>query len=483
MRTPRIPSQAPRIGPPAALALLIALLVALCLGGDEARARDDRPSLEFRPIGDASKLRVDAARTRELLRFGDQIKFDNFLAEANEAGIIRFVEETLGAHAGGVPLHRVTRVAAPAGYAKSALFRYIKRRFDPDDRLIYRIALDQLRDTVGVHSIMLDELTNDAGIARPAFAQLPAFDYDDHASPGIGFLLSKFVPGYSGEDRPIVIIDSIDEIHPVSGMSLLKRVDDYVDQRKRNDPRGVAQVIVVGRPEGFVDYYRITQGGIPKEPPMILELPAFQTTGDLEAATRSVVEFAIFGEDSGRTLDGAAIRRRGEEIDGCVSKAMSLMRAHHFLRESPYNLATLDELVKVSTDYERLRLTETEFKELFFQFLLGRNRASHHRPTLQSPAYMMLLENIAHKYARDASSDRNGFFFVTPSDVVEIHDDRGTSAYLVEAVLSRSGVAYLSPVNLYVAKYRFYPSWLHGHLLDRWDARQARESGGSRAAR
>jgi hypothetical protein len=396
--------------------------------------------------------------------------------------------------------YNVTRVIAPAGYGKSALLRYLDDILKPkseirktrevgrganplcvirdkirdnkhlkDKQLIYTIKLDELGGKFAIRTTMLDDLKNDAGFPLPAFGKLRAFDYDEHAAPGVEFLLKAFIPGFSELDRPILIIDSIDEIHPESAKSLLNRFDEYIEQREKDDREAgtlsVLQIFVVGRPEGFSDYYRIPQGGRMKELPIELRPPSYQTTGDLRKAVESVAQFALFGE---RKVDPTILQ-------SAADKSIDFMNNHSFLRESPFNLSEFGELIKVSDKYS-LDLGEPYVQDLFFGFLLGRTWASHNRPTAQYEDYTRLLEEIAAKYA--CNVDGEGYFFVTPGDTVhidvEVDGKRRTrkSSYLVEAVLNRSGVAYLNPVNLYVPRYGFYPSWVHKYLFCRYQKRQ-----------
>ena len=151
-----------------------------------------------------------------------------------------------------------------------------------------------------------------------------------------------------------------------------------------------------------------------------------------------------------------------------------------FLQECPYNLSALNELVKVSDRYASVT-DKHKLKELFFQFLLGPNRASHHHPDSQNQVYIRLLEEIANKYAGNVNP--HGYFFVTPGDKVNVNVEidgkpyeTQKSTFLVESVLDRSGVAYLNPVNLYVPRYRFYPGWVHEHLFYLYEKRKCEEA-------
>jgi len=443
------------------------------------------------------------------------IKFESFLFEANycEGGFIREFKCALtelvrwkceGAFDTTIPGYRVTRVTAPPGYGKSALLRYLNdilktdsevRGTRPDEiRDILRkdrtfdiqkhmctIKLDELGSRFAVHSTMLDELKNDDGFPMPAFAKLRAFDYDDHAAPGVEFLVRAFNPAYSESklDQLILVIDSIDEIHPESAKSLLKRIDEYIKQREEEDKgvkrvepakRGFLRVFVLGRPEGFTDYYRITQGGVPKTEPVKLKDPCYRSDDDLVAAAKSVVQFSILG--GGEDLNSEAIKSMS-------INAINFMKKHPWLNECRYNLSAFNELVKVSNDYAkppRSLADDFQLKEIFFHSLLARARDSHNRPVSRSQDYVKLLEKIASKFARNVDVDKDPYFSVTPSDFVEIEVKVGrgthTISYLVESALNRSGVADLDSEHLYVPRYRFYPSWVREHLLRRRQKRQ-----------
>ncbi len=575
--------------------LLASVLVGLH-GAGVARAQHEACAAQklrdILPIGDARESNLKDGGIRPALKAYEERKIEigSFLVEANKDGFIRVVNSALEAYRDYLSglnddtdtehsrYNNVTRVIAPAGYGKSALFRYLEEGLKPkstlrlppldtiktqlerdhkdkiNNGLINEIPLDQLRRKFAIHTTMLEELKNDAGFPMPAFAKLPAFDYDESQAPTVEFLLNAFLGDDSGLNRPILIIDSIDEIHPVSAKSLLERIDELIEHRKKAGNPSFLRVFVVGRPEGFSDYYRITQGGAPKGLPIELQPPLYQTKGDLRKAIELEVQFNVLGGGhwenaydlkrepapdveanpvqrknlilAAKVVGGEAEMLRFRIFDGdgkevelterapqigdlrkqleplwtqgelperekglVIEKVISLVttnrviefmndRRFAFLRECPYNLSEFGELVKVSDKYGST-LDELELKEFFFQFLLGRNRASHNRPTSQNQDYIRLLEEIAYKYA--CKVDRNGYFFVSPGDLVHIdvmlEGQRETrrSSYLVEAVLNRSGVAYLNPANLYVPRYRFYPSWVHEHLFSSYQKRMREE--------
>ncbi len=441
------------------------------------------------------------------------IRFESFLLDANDyeyGSEVGFIRDFTGALAALVCLesggsldeetrYQVTRVIAPPGYGKSALLRYLERILQRDERIcgsvpqriasimptdgtfeiknhFCQIKLEALNTNFGIRSTMLDDLKNDGGFPILSFAKLRAFDYDDHAAPGIEYLVKEFTSQAPNLrlDRLILIIDSIDEIHPDSAKSLLTRLDDYIKQR-RNEDKGVElgkmgflRVFVVGRPEGFTDYYRIAQGGVSKTRPVRLKEPCFRSHDDLVCATRSVAQFNILGGEEDP-------RQRGQ-IKVLTDNTISFARKHSWLKECFKNLSALGDLIRFSNIYvsglksPRSLEDDYELKEVFFQCLLARARSTHNRPTSRSQEYVQLLEEIACKFARGHQVDKEGYFLVTPNDLVEIGVEFGkhtqTASYLVESVLNRSGVVDLDSVDRF-PRYRFYPGWVRTHLLER----------------
>jgi energy-coupling factor transporter ATP-binding protein EcfA2 len=435
------------------------------------------------------------------------VQFESFLMEANRGsgGFIDEFESALrllmwwesdGSRNKTIPAYQIFRVTDAPGAGKSALLRYLNRILEPESDVtgtvpdgfrsiisraptfnikehIVTLKLDEMDRQFAVRSTMLDDLTNDGGFRLPAFGKLRAFDYDDHAAPGVEFLVRAFSsegPNLSFL-RLIIIIDSIDEIHPESAKSLLTRLDDYIKQREKedekHDTRGFLRIFVVGRAEGFTDYYRIVQGGVPKTKPIKLCKPYYRSLDDAACAARSVVRFNILGGKD-QTDDNT--------VQGIVNDAINFAHQHRWLEESFYNLSQFGDLIRLSSvDAGSVKLPRSfndpyQLNEILFQALLARARNAHNRPITRSQEYVLLLEEVACKFARSHQIDQEGYFMVTPNDFVEIDVPVGecsqTSSYLVESVLNRSGVVDLESVNLF-PKYRFYPSWLREHLLER----------------
>lgn len=493
-------------------AILAAILVGLH-SADVALAQEAWP-LPLPIVDDASG---DPSARYSLYKYKKYcpIRFESFLVEANNCkdGFIREFTSALcelvwwereGAFDKRIPECVVTRVTAPPGYGKSALLRYLNRIIlEPDSEIhgtvpdairgiletdhtyniqdhMCTINLDELGSRFEVRSTMLDDLKNDGGFPMPAFGNLRAFDYDDHAAPGVEFLVRAFTPEVPNLklDRLILIIDSIDEIYPDSAKSLLKRLDDYITQREKEDKdvepgkRGFLRVFVVGRPEGFTDYYRIAKGGVPKTWPVKLIEPCYHSDEELVCAARSVVEFNILGGDKNP--------RNGVDINNMAKNAINFAKKHPWLKESFGNLTAFGDLIRFANVYtdnlkppDSLR-NEFQLKEVFFQSLLARGRNIHNRPASRSQEYIQLLEEIASKFARCHQIDKRGYFSVTPNDFVEIDVKVGRHtqrvSYLVESVLNRSGVVDLDSVDLF-PRYRFYPCWVREHLLERHQRR------------
>jgi hypothetical protein len=436
------------------------------------------------------------------------VKFESFLIEANlsEGQFVgelkraladmvcwEFDEEPYCKRANIVP-YEVNRVTAPPGYGKSALLRYLidilKYRVHgtrPDeirghvsgrgdeffqDR-VSLIKLDELGIAFGIRSTMLDDLKDEDETSRAPFGKLRAFDYDDHAAPGIEFLVHEFDPKYkNGNSLPsILIIDSIDELHPDSAKSLLKRIDDFINTRREEDD-GVVQsrrrflrVFVVGCPEAFTDYYRIAQGGVPKARPIRLREPCYRSSDDLVGAGMSVAQFNVLGGQANPKVEEHMTRN-----------AIEFVKEHPWLEQSFYNLSAFGDLIRFSDIYsDRLRpphslRDEYQLQEVFFESLIARARSNYNRPASRSQEYILLLEEIACKFAGPRQIDKNGYFMLTPNDFVAIEVNVGkhsrTVSYLAEAVLNRSGVVELDSVDRF-PRYRFYPSWVGTHLLER----------------
>ncbi len=338
------------------------------------------------------------------------IKFESFLVEANlcegqfVSELAQALDELVRWESDAEPYcarkqisgYEVIRVTAPPGYGKSALFRYLNDILKPGSKItgtrpcqirdilackdyafiqhhFYTIKLDELGTNFAVRSTMLDDLKNDDGFPRPAFGKLRAFDYDDHAAPGVEYLVKNLTSAREF-DSLVLIIDSIDELHPDSAKSLLQRIDDYIKQRKKEEEnvddarKRFLRIFIVGCPEGFTDYYRIAQGGVPKTRPVKLSEPCYHSCDDLVCAARSVVRFNILGRSEDSCVEDPCDE---QAITKMAVNAIKFAEIHPWLQDSFYNLAQFGDLIRFADVYKgRLRLPrslrdEYQLKEVF----------------------------------------------------------------------------------------------------------------------
>lgn len=152
--------------------------------------------------------------------------------------------------------------------------------------------------------------------------------------------------------------------------------------------------------------------------------------------------------------------------------------------ESVHLLSTASDLIKnAAQDFVKAGADDASIKSYILNQILERNSRSHNRPTGNSLDYVHLLEEIASRYT---NVDEHGFFSVNWSDEIEytlIRDqDTITLKYNVAKTLSRSGVAYMNPIDLRNPKFRFLPSWLHEYLVSSRNDRVQKEYEAAKAA-
>jgi hypothetical protein len=397
-------------------------------------SEDELRSLSrIRPIADCPKQDTDGPTFSSL---GERIEKSNPKIQA-------IVEEVRRARQGGGKLHKAVMICAPAGSGKSTLFRHIDATL-PD--LSYLVGLDRLRERTAIKTVMAPDLRPDDGAEDGIFSHLPQFDPIESA-PEFVDLMKSFNIDYLSSPRPLIIVDSIDEIHPDSSKRLLDKIDHFVAAEKRKNPSGVLCVLVVGRPEGFREYY-IDPHFTKKPPPVELSLPGYASRADLRMAAAQIADS----------------NNRGEEA---VNAFLRLADKYPLVCESAYDLALLAELVKNAVDFEMRGLSERDIGDHLFNFLLARNSRTHHRPDHRNQDYIRLLEQVAAIYSQKTKYDLQGYFIVDSEQAATINrsnPDKPNCSYLIVDVLSRSGIAYLSPADLYNPTFRFFPSWVHQHL-------------------
>jgi hypothetical protein len=256
-----------------------------------------------------------------------------------------------------------------------------------------------------------------------------------------------------GSPRPILLIDSLDEIHPLSATSVLQRVEQHLKDEQQRRPNGFCHVFVFGRPEAFRGYY-LSQPMRKKDSLVEMNYPRYQSMKDLELAVESSRAFY-------------------KRTDKDAQAVVALAARYPFIVESVHLLHLQGALVNESgRKFIDEKTDERKMKDVLVQKTLERNRAVMNRPTLDQEFYARLLESIAARYT---DVDADGFFTVEPTDSVEVPCQvKGQTlkrAFNVANTLDRSGLVYLDPGDFKKLRYRFVPSWIHEHLVYRHNER------------
>ena len=422
------------------------LSVLVCAGGLLAWPAEDktRTLSTIRPIGGDCRAQADAPRFKKL---------EDFYLDANPelATRLRFLEAWI---ARGLKHHGATHLIAPGGAGKSFLFGSFSKRMADQ---IYKVDLSKLagkpvamRQVIDLRPLQ----TADAELSSTmtAFGK-PGDPPDRQTCPPLTELFKAVGADLIGKPRPILLIDSLDEIHPLSALSVLQRVEQHLREEEKRQPTGFVHVLIFGRPEAFITYYR-------KQPPRRADLiemkfPNYQSMKDLEVAVESSRAFY-----KRSPVDAAAV--------------LSLAKKHRFIIESVHFLHLQGALVNGSgAEFAEQRADGRRMKSVLIQKTLERNRAVMNRPTLEQEWQAHLLEAIAARYT---DVDTDGYFTVEPADSVEIackvKGEMVKRAFNVVNVLDRSGLIYLDPTDLKKSRYRFVPSWVHEHLVYRGKQRQ-----------
>jgi len=267
----------------------------------------------------------------------------------------------------------------------------------------------------------------------------------------------------NGTVVPLVVLDGVDEIHDDAARQILEAVDDFVLDP---DADSFVHFLVAGRPEGFWSWLtdpERTQEYTDVEERFDLEPPHYTTAGDLEFRVRGYLAFTD-------QLDGL---EASGELDDYIASFTDAVATHPFLTYSNGNLSVGNVVIEQTSP--GLNQSEAELKAGLFDDILQRNAETHGRPGNGEPldgAYRRVLEEIAARYAADV--DDQGVFTTRSEDVVPVTDDDGTELgeVRVRNVLNRAGIAFLTSANTRTNRYRFDPFWLHGHLVERYDARR-----------
>lgn len=378
--------------------------------------------------------------------------FQEYLRETNKQLFDSF-DQLVNESKQGIKKRGWTHVVAPSGIGKSTLFGILKEQL-PES--IHIIKLEQLKDLIkpndpsGVSLREINDLMDiDESGKGPKSSMIgfgsPGSSVMIQSAPNLNTLLNIYKINLRDRKPAFIIIDSIDEIHPGSSVSLLHNIDNDL-QSNRQLP-DFCHVYIIGRPEGFAAYYLDSH---PHSRPGFVELmpPRYQSEKDIEVVAELLRD---------------TNHRSREDVDALLG----LTEKKPFVFESVHLLSVAADFIKsAAQDFVKADTSDADIKSYILNQILERNSRSHNRPNGNSLDYVHLLEEIASRYT---NVDEHGFFSVNWSDEIEYVLVRGQDAitlkYNVAKTLSRSGVAYMNPIDLRNPKFRFLPSWLHEHLV------------------
>ena len=347
-----------------------------------------------------------------------------------------------------------------AGVGKSFVTRNAFDAFEDDEQCAIDLgeAFADGGDRVGYPTELRADLATLDG--ELVFNELPTL------SDSRGFELTPLLEAGGCIDgdllRPLVILDSIDELHDDCSRAVLEAVDELLLSDSGMLPP-FFHVVVAGRPGGFVSW--LTDPGRNETNPLLdifeLKAPRYDSAGSIEFR---VVEYLDFANE-------LAALEADDGVEAFVQRVIAAVVEYPFLGYSLGNLAVGNVVIQ-HTGPERVE-SEQELKTGIFDDMVYRNSQSHGRPgdgAELEAAYLRVLEDIAARYL-DVSEQ--GAFVVRSEDVITVVGDDGEplGEVRVRNVLNRGGVAVLSSATSTTTRYRFEPFWLHAHLTERRNQR------------
>lgn len=360
---------------------------------------------------------------------------------ANE-DLINLIQDLKTRYHEGQPHRGVTCVSAPAGVGKSTLLRMLERADYLPEELTYKIVLEDLQQRFGAE--LRPELSISSGF-NFVFSRLPAFI--DNNAPSLVSLFSAYNIDLENNYRPFLIIDSIDEIHPTSAMLLLENIQNDIGAFSSAE---FIHLFVMGRADGFRDYFTNPHGENTIPPPLPMHLPSYSSAADMKIGVETSAHYY--------------------HRDSAIEPTMALIQQHDFIEESCFVQSLRGEIVKRAERYIEDDVSATRIKDDLFEYMIERNRMTHNRPGLELGAYITALENTAIKYAEIADT-LTGYFAVGPLDnipvSITIDSEVRVGEIAVLDLLCRSGFIDISPLDVTKTKFRFYPSWIHEYLANR----------------
>lgn len=347
---------------------------------------------------------------------------------------------------------RVTFVMGPAGIGKSTVLSAISEELREAQIPFVKIKLEQTfpeaEEPVEMRSFPIEQ-----GGVRPKLSFGQARFVKNVSQFGTLQKLLELSNQRDGGTRAIqpgcvVLIDDLDEIHPQSSDSLLRTlgVSALKDSRVRH-------VFFFGRTEAFREHLTSSKRHYASRT-IRLNPHRFASATELVSAIENIYKYA----DNPKDYD--------------VKYIVSLAEEHPFIWEMIHTLKGLAMIVDVSRVWKGKDLNHYQMKTDLFDLLLSRNKGTHGRPDSNSLEYNLALTKIARMYAEEASIN-GGYFKVRESENVrfpsiEGNGSEGERRFLVQEVLSYSGLVEIKPGDSDVQTYRFLPTWVHPFLVERY---------------
>lgn len=304
-----------------------------------------------------------------------------------------------------------------------------------------------------------------------------------------------FVRRLSTLEKPFLIMDSLDEVHPDDYLYLLETLQEFVSKRQG----AVRHAFVFGRPLVFREYWHqcCSAERVQGLSCFVLHPPNFVSFGDLRVSSWNYhcwkyklcmvdaegaetdlplanyeqwCEAGFTREGSFENLRHAANQSMRPEVNETlemwastypsVAAVLTNLAGNSMVRE------IVEDAVARKVDY-----SEKQFKEEFFAKWLERDTLSGDRPSRLKPReldlYVKLLEAVAVQYADQAIASTDGFFEVAPTDNAVVEHDGQSVSVEVERLLNRSGLVNLDAQRPGDARYRFEPIWFHRWLIEK----------------
>ena len=445
---------------------LVILAMGVPAGACEAFVGDYTPDLEIvsETVDAAPFCRLEAQFTFDIAA-DSEASLPNLEAyyEAANPELIEHLNQVAARLDAGESEANVTYIWGAAGIGKSFVTRNVFGAFDDAQQCTIDLATI-FRDA----PLLLGEpITQKPDLATldgtlvfnelPALAAPESFDFEDLLSAG------GCIDADSGNVRPLIIIDSIDELQDDSSHAILRAVDEFLLNTSAL-AGAFTHVVIAGRPGGFASWLTDPKRNEDNNAILTsfqLAAPRYDTTGALEFRLRGYFDF---------TQELEALETSGL-FDAYLASFTAALTAHPFLRYSIGNLSVGNVVIQHTTP--DLDESEHELKAGLFDDVIYRNSQSHGRPGdggTYEKSYLHVLEDIAAEFAHVSD---NGTFVVRSEDSVEVFDDDGQSLgeVRVRDVLNRGGVAILTSASTTTARYRFEPFWLHAHLIERRNQR------------